>query len=379
MITSTRSSGGVRRSAAAGFSLVEVIFSMGIMLAIMGATMTALSQAMKLNETAVLVTGMNSNLRTAMDLMIRDLLQVGSGLPTGHFVLTPSGVVSTQINLPGPPGPTLHNLTTDTDFNAVNPAPGGGPVINGVATDTICTLAADSSFNAVALTAVALNPTSIDVDPAVNIATGPDRVLPGQLIMVKKGVYAILLQVTSVVTASHRIFFATSDSLNLNQYNATAGSITALNASAPTPDLAPVSPSPFLQTTATRVRMVTYYLDATISAHPRLVRRINNGSAVLFDNSSGTTVAFDVENMQISYDIADGTGSSANVKFNAADLAGTGACAPAACSVNQIRKVNLILTARSKALFSANNRFFHNTLSTQVSLRGMAFVNTYSQ
>ena len=59
------------------------MISVGIMTAIMAATMSALSQAMKANETAVLVTGMNNSLRTGMDLMMRDLLQVGSGLPPG--------------------------------------------------------------------------------------------------------------------------------------------------------------------------------------------------------------------------------------------------------------------------------------------------------
>jgi type II secretory pathway pseudopilin PulG len=383
MTAIARSRTGVRTRSAAGFSLVEVTVSVGIMLVIMGSTMTALSQAMKANQTAVLVTSMNSNLRTAMDLMTRDLLQVGSGLPVGHAILTPSGAGATQIKLPGPPGTLFKNVVGDVDLNAVNPGPGLGPVINGVATDMITTLAADSSFNSVGLKARASDGTSIDVDPAVNIATGPDRVMAGQLIMIKRGAYAVLLQVTSVDTASHRIFFAAGDSLNLNQHTAAAGSITALNALGPGLDIAlpspqTVPPTKFLTTTATRIRMVSYYLDATDAAHPRLVRRVNNGDPITFDNKSGTTVAFDIENLQISYDMADGGDNPANVRFNTADFGGTGACDPIACSVNQIRKVNVVLTARSKSVFSANNLFFHNALSTQVSLRGMAFVNSYT-
>src|SRR6185295_15550560 len=45
--------------------------------------------------------------------------------------------------------------------------------------------------------------------------------------------------------------------------------------------------------------------DATDPSHPRLVRRINNGDPLLFDNTTGNTVAFDIDNLQISYDIAD--------------------------------------------------------------------------
>ena len=53
-------------------------------------------------------------------------------------------------------------------------------------------------------------------------------------------------------------------------------------------------------TNITRMRMITYYLDATIDArHPRLGRRINNGHPTTFNNTLGTAVAMDVENMQL--------------------------------------------------------------------------------
>jgi hypothetical protein len=95
-------------------------------------------------------------------------------------------------------------------------------------------------------------------------------------------------------------------------------------------------------------------------------------------------VATDVDNLQISYDIADGLINPANVRFTAADFAGTGACKPPAsltpvpCSVNQIRKVNVTLSARSRSVFTTTKKYFRNSMSTQVSLRGMAFVNEYA-
>jgi hypothetical protein len=51
---------------------------------------------------------------------------------------------------------------------------------------------------------------------------------------------------------------------------------------------------------------------------------------------------------------------------------------PVPCSVNQIRKVNVTLSARSRTVFSPTKKYFRNSMSTQVSLRGMAFVNEYS-
>jgi hypothetical protein len=114
--------------------------------------------------------------------------------------------------------------------------------------------------------------------------------------------------------------------------------------------------------------MISYYIDATKPAHPTLVRRINNGHPTIFDNASGSTVAFDIDNLQITYDIADGAGNPANQE-----------CLPLACSVNQIRKVNVTLSARSRSVFSATRLYYRNSLSTQVSLRGMSFVNDYVQ
>jgi type II secretory pathway pseudopilin PulG len=361
-----RSIGRVRSGTAAGFSLVEVMISVGIMTVIMAATMTALSQAMRANETAILVTGMNSSLRTGIDLMMRDLLQVGSGLPVGHYILIPSGS-GERINLPGPPGTAYKSMAGDVDINAVNPGSGLGPVVNGIATDMITTLAADSTFTDVQLTARAANGTTITVQPGVNILTGPDRVSKGELIMLKKGATAILVQVTAD-PVGQVITFGTTDSLGLNKHTALAGSATALSAVAVSPDTSPVAPLTVLSTTATRIRMISYYIDNTNTAHPKLVRRVNNGNPIVFDNTSGSTVAFDIDNLQITYDIADGAGNPANQE-----------CLPFACSLNQIRKVNIILSGRSRVVFSATRQYFRNSLSTQVSLRGMSFVNDYVQ
>jgi type II secretory pathway pseudopilin PulG len=371
------------RSATAGFTMVELLVSMGISTFVLGTAIMAMQHALRLNESALMVSGMNNTLRTGMDLMVRDMLQVGSGLPTSHAILTPSGTGSTRVKIPGPPGSAFLNLTTDLDLNAVNPNPGGGPVINGVATDVVTVLTADNNF--IDMPLIALTNTTMDVaaiNPAdglaINIATGPDRVLPGQLIMLEKGATTTLVEVTAVDTTNRRISFANSDSLNLNQTGAAAGNVAALRATAP-PDTLPAAPATqIIPTSATRVRMITYYMDITTTpAHPRLVRRINNGSATTFNNNSGVAVAIDIENLQLTYDLADGLTNPSNVKFNAADLAGTGSCSPNPCNVNQIRKINILLTGRSKPTVQLNGKMFRNSLNSQVSLRGMAYVDEY--
>jgi hypothetical protein len=270
----------------------------------------------------------------------------------------------------------------DIDLNAVNPGTGLGPVINGVATDIITVLTADNAFTNMPLTA--LTNTTFDVattDPAtglaINIATGPDRVVVGQLVMLEKGATTTIVEVTGIDNANRRVSFANGDSLNLNQTNAASGNVVALRATAP-PDVLPVAPATqVIPTIGTRIRMISYYIDNTDPTRPRLVRRINNGNPTVFDNTLGTAVAMDIENLQFSFDIADANGNPSNVRFTPADLNGTGACAPNPCNYNQIRKVNIVLTGRTKASTQLGGRRFRNTLTSQVALRGMAFVDEY--
>jgi prepilin-type N-terminal cleavage/methylation domain-containing protein len=362
----------------AGYSLIEMMVAMGVMTVVMGATVASLDQATKMNNAAVLMTGVNNGLRTGMDLMIRDMLQIGSGLPTGHVVLIPSGTGAVQMNIPGPPSTAFLTPSGDVDWAAVIPGDGIGPTINGVATDTITMLMADNNFVDMPLTAI--TNTTIDVaathpgtGQAINIQTGVDRLQTGQLLMLEKGSATTLVQITSISYTSRRITFANGDSLKLNQTAAAAGNVVALRAADPPDTLT----NGVIPTTATRVRMISYYLDTSVPLHPRLVRRINNGHPTTFNNVLGTAVALDIENLQFTYDLVDGVSNPSNVAFVAADYTTSGACSPNACSQVQIRKVNVVMMGRSPNPLPGKSTVYRNTLQSQVSLRGMAFVDEY--
>jgi type II secretory pathway pseudopilin PulG len=365
----TRRTSAVRLNNSGGFSLVEVLISMGILTVVIGATLAGMSNMMTSNEIVLQTATMNNALRTGMDLIIRDMLQVGSGLPSGHTVTIPNGAGATQVNIPGPPGTAFTTAIGDSTIPAVIPRPGAGPAINGVPTDVITVLMADNTFLNVALSAVAN--TTVDIAAGPNIAAGPDRVTTGQLMMIAKGSFTTLVQVTAVNTTTRRLTFANGDSLNLNQSGAASGNLTALNAAAPANNPA--------ATNITRVRMITYYVDATTDPrHPRLVRRINNGHPTTFNNTLGTAVAIDIENFQLSYDISNGTNNPGNVKMVGADLTTAGACSPVACAPTQIRKVNIALSGRNRTLGNNPRSLpLRNTLQGQVALRGMAFVDRY--
>jgi hypothetical protein len=341
---------------------------MGILTLVMGATMGGLADVMRGNQMVLQMASLNNSLRSGMDLIVRDMLQVGSGLPPGHTVTIPNGAGSGPVRLPGPPGTNFMTAAGDTTIPAVIARPGAGPTLNGTPTDVITVLMADNTFTNVALSAVAA--TSVDVAAGTNIANGPDRVTLGQLMMITKGSFTTLVQVTGINTISRRLTFGNGDSLGLNQSGAIAGSLPALNAAAPVNSAA--------NTNITRVRMITYYLDTTTDPrHPRLVRRINNGSPTTFDNNSGTAVAMDIENLVFSYDISNGTNNPGNVRMVAADLTTGGACAPLACGATQIRKINIALTGRAVLNFAPGRPPLRNTLQSEVALRGMAFVDRY--
>jgi hypothetical protein len=293
------------------------------------------------------------------------------------------------IKVPGAPGTTRNMpLKWDTatsawvardEISAIIPGPGLGPTINGVATDVITMVQADGAFLSTisdyCVNLTALTATTMTVDPAVDISNGgADDLHVGDLIMLQKTTSSTLVQVTAldgVQTAT----FASPDSLNLNQTGAANGTLTRHVATAP---LEVVGTNGFVPTTATRIRLVSYYIDnVTDPARPRLVRRINNGSATTYDNLSGTAVAFDVDNLQVSYDLADDAGNPNDVKMNATDLGVGGACAPNPCSPNQIRKINVTVTGRSRTPMRQTRQYFRNSLTTQVSLRSMSFMDRY--
>ena len=381
----------------AGFSLIELLVAMALTVMIMSATLAGLSDIMKSNQLVLDTAQMNNHLRTGADLMIRDFLQAGSGLPSSKTVMIPFGTGSSQVRLPGPLQPTPSSPATwlapvgTQSISAVLPRPGAGPVINGTNTDVVTVLMADNTFVDVRLSAVT-NTTATVCGPAdtttctgwpfTPAATHPDRVARGQLMMLSKGSVNTLVQVTDVNQTTRVINFDNGDSLNLNQSAAIEGSLRNLNGEDPVDDASTTGVNEAAQATRiSRMRMITYYLDTTNPTRPRLMRRVNNGHWQTFNNNLGTAVATDVYDLQFTYDISNGapppTGNPGGVEMTAADLGGSGRCSPNPCATTQIRKINLRLTTRTMNQVSGQNRFMSNTLDSQVSLRAMAFVDRY--
>src|SRR5690606_24143015 len=132
-----------------GLSLVELVVGMALMTLVLGGVFSAMTEAMRANDTVKLSTSMNNNLRVAMDLLVRDMLQAGQGLPSGKVVSIPSGDGALPIGRPGPVGTDYTFDPASTSLPAVTVGAELGPEINGLPTDMVTLLAADNVLNQV--------------------------------------------------------------------------------------------------------------------------------------------------------------------------------------------------------------------------------------
>jgi len=391
------------RRSDAGFSLPEVLIAMGIMLVVLSGTFTAMAQAMKGEELTRLTTNMNASLRSTMDLAVRDFLQIGQGLPDSRRIGVPNGAGALPIRRPGPtaavaapcPGVPV-DFPVDATIPAVTVGPGLGAQVNGVCSDVVTVLAADGTFDTVPLRAIAANGSSITVAlPAIPGGIdiddgGGDDIRVGDLIMLSRNGLSTLLYVSAVNGGTQTISFAAADPYRLNQFDpidndpATAemgGTINQVifGAGEPTVVGNNANGTPRVAATrASRIRMLTYFVrvDPLDPNNPRLLRQINmNNSAVAQLNLN--TVGFGVEQFLITYDLVDGTNNWIDVAMTAADRAGNAGCGVPACSENQIRKVNVTLSMRSRQRFSTTREFMRNSLYSQVAVRSLAFTDRY--
>ena len=391
----------------AGFSLPEVLISMGIMLIVLSGTFSAMTQAMKGEELVRLTTNMNSSLRSTMDLTVRDFLQIGQGLPDSRRIGVPNGPGAQPIFRPGPsaaaaaPCPGVPaTFPVDATIPAVTVGPGLGAQVNNVCSDLITVLAADGTFDSVPLRAIAANGSSITValppiSGGIDIDDGGgDDIRVGDLIMLSRAGLSTLMYVTGVNGPAQTISFAGGDPFRLNQFDPIDadpltpemdGTINQVINGAGEPTAVGFLPSPpnpantprLAATKASRIRMLTYYVrvDPLDPNNPRLLRQINMAGNAAGQNAN--TVGFGVEQFLLTYDLVDGTNNWIDVQMNAADRAGGAGCGASPCSENQIRKVNVTLSMRSRQRFSTTREFMRNSLYSQVAVRSMAFTDRY--
>ena len=331
-----------------GFSLAEAMIAIALTLIVISGAVETMGRSMALATTSRVMSSTNHGLQAAMSLMVRDFMQTGQGIPLGGIPL-PSGTGALEVMRPGPSITGTFGASA-TAVPALLPGNGLGPTLLGVDTDITSVLYVDRTLaigenNLVSIAADGSTMTVSDLTPV----TGVGGIRAGDLILFVNP-YGSALQMVTENATSQTVTFGASDVMRLNQRgSATAGTLTQLQD----------SPGVFPLTTATRVLMVTYYVDVlTDPGLPRLVRRVNMGDRL--------AIAMGVENLQITYDLVDGVTNPTNVATPATEN-----------SANQIRKANLFMSARSQDINPQTRQYFRNSMATQVGLRSLSFVDRY--
>ncbi len=330
-----------------GFSLAEALIAVALTLVVLSAAVETMGRSMALAGTSRGISATNHGLQAAMSLMVRDFMQTGQGIPLGGIPL-PSGTGALEVFRPGPDADMTFALGTAA-LPAILPGNGDGPTLLGVDTDVVSVLYADRTLNISQnpLVTIAADGSTMTVSDLTPV-TGVGGIREGDLILFSNALGNALQMVTENAI-SQIVTFAMNDDMRLNQRGVPEGTLMNLRDSS----------GAFPPTTATRVWMVSYYVDTTTNPGlPRLVRRINMGDTL--------AIAMGVENIQITYDIVDGVTNPTNLET-----------LPLGNSPNQIRKANLFLSARSLDIDRQTGTFFRNSMATQVGLRSLTFVDRY--
>ena len=381
----------------AGFTLVEMMIAMAVTLVLLYAAVTAFRDATNSNQVVTQAADMTENFRAGLNVIELDLQQAGTGIPLGgiNIPYTSNGSTTSPCSTTLPINrPKLGGMTTFPPCNSTLPAvePGNmlGPPITapdataGTAanpnsiTDEITMLMADNTLGldskpvnqpatasppnpgcpagSLKLTGTTLTVTFDSTCVNLNPSTSGITVSPGDLIMFSNTLGNTILTVTSV--AGQVLTFASGDAFALNGRTETSGTIQQLENGGSS---CGGGSACFPPTLATRIWMISYYLDNTTSPpFVRLIRQINMNAP--------SPVGETLENLQFTYNFVDGVTNPSNQ-----------ATVPTGNSESQIRSVNVLLGARSGYQVHAGNQtlFARTNLQTQVSLRSLAYVNRY--
>ena len=377
-----------------GFSLLEMMVATVILVGVVAGCISALLQAQQATQAVALMANTQDNVRAGMHFMVQDLIQAGGGIPPGGIEIPNTGgtTATSAINRPG----TATIFPNDYSYlPAVIPgweigqmtgsiSPSTGAVLVGTrATDIINVLYADNTLvdpsgnllNAypvvqtapatpVCAGTIAASGATVTLAPACfTMPGGPVPVQVGNLIMFQNANGTALEYVTGV--AGQVISFAGGDPGGLNASGKAAGTVASIMGGSP-------------PTIITRVWMITYYLNMTNPALPQLIRQVNypNYPAGAPANPP-QQIADGIEDMQFTYAITNSTAPGGTYPNGPGD-------APAPVlpwdTPDQIRAANVFLAGRSEYAYrgSSTPNFFRDNLTSQISFRNLAFVNTFN-
>jgi prepilin-type N-terminal cleavage/methylation domain-containing protein len=367
-----------------GFTLVEMMVSMGIGLVLLAAALSMFKQAVNATWVTSQKAEMQQDFRAAGNLMIRDISMAGSGslgqmglasnsigLPFGTGILPAYPCSATSCNYINGTSVTYPTVTGAPYLYSITPGYNLGITVNATEgpTDIITIAYADANLALncyrltvnsatqvlfqlpIVLPSTCILPTGVAAPQALNAAVvglqAGDYILFGQSAAgVVSTISTTAVTNGALYSAAYLVNFTLGDPGHINQPTATNGSLKQL----------PVGASTL---SAVRLLLITYYLDISPSdgTTPRLMR-VQSGKAPM-------PVAENVSYLKFSYDVDN----------NGVVLAGQKSL-PAGVTPNMINKVNIEhMTIRSQ--MSGVKGYQGLDLQTSVSARNLTMGQEY--
>lgn len=277
---------GTQRRNQEGFSILELTVAMGLMLVVIGAVFSLVRDSMKIATTTYELTDAQENLRTAQEIINRDLMYAGDGLKSISTIRAPQAFATSYITLnPVVTAPGIVNLgilTSDNNVPAGTAVPLASPAATVRAnTDRQTIMEIDPSFTAV-------SPAAIDgVGGIITLPVGyaMGNFAQGEIYFLTSTVGGTFCTITNVNAATRQLSFANGDPLGLN-----------LTGAAGTGHISTISNGGLLATSLQRMRMIHYY----VTSSGLLMRRVFGVPGRGFRES---IIAEHVVNVQFNYSL----------------------------------------------------------------------------
>ena len=282
----------------AGFTLMELMIVVCLLVVILGAVLLLLKDSIKLSAVTFEMTEAQESLRTAQEYINRDLVQAGDGLRNINNICLSSSFVSnylTKNNTGSVCGTGLINLPliqSDNDLPGTTTVTGTTPSVKvrstPALTDRINILQIDSSFTPITLPPNAINSSGSNISVS---AADINKFTEGEIYFITSSAGATFGTITNRNVNSRNLIFANSDTYGLNA----PGNGGPINI---------VSDKGTLPTTIMRMRLIHYF----VNENGLLIRRVFGvGSGNGYVDS---VIAERVVNLQFRYflNLLDDTG-----------------------------------------------------------------------
>jgi len=244
-----------------GFSLLEVLIAMAVMVVVTGAIFNLMRDSMKTSHAALELSEAQESARTAHEYISRDLVNTGDGLNSINNIRVPQNFVTNYLTrnpITDPATPGIINLgliTADNNVPANTLVLGTAPAVNVRAapflTDriTILQMERPEIFTPITLAAGALAPATgvAAVSPA-----DINRFSVGEIYFITSavgGIFATITDRQGVGTPTPTLVFGAGDVFGLNSLGA-GGQLDVITAGATLP------------ISICRMKVIHYYIDA---------------------------------------------------------------------------------------------------------------------